>query len=255
MRTAGEAWSPRKCVAMMKQTWTSLRHVSILIVAIGLVPMAACGTESRVLFGRSGRAPLPSETTMPAAPPRDPEAYRGIRYRLVYQPGDSPSVESGGRPVPWLHSSVSAYRPVDGPAGPYFGYQEMFDGSRRMLWSFRLVEPPTPPQSPTPPPAPPAMVLTTAPPPAPGAAPGSAAAVAPPAAPPPPQAVGPAPLPLDPPRAVLDVVVLSDKNSRIQISCGVNPILIDGETGWRLNETTGRIDQADPASAVCPKDD
>lgn len=49
-------------------------------------------------------------------------------------------------------------------------------------------------------------------------------------------------------RAVLDVVAVS---GLIGVGCGADSVVIDGDNGWRLNRTTGRIEPIDPDDAAC----
>lgn len=46
-------------------------------------------------------------------------------------------------------------------------------------------------------------------------------------------------------RAVLDVVAVS---GLIGVGCGPDTVRIDGDNGWRLNRTTGRIEPIDPTT-------
>ena len=80
---------------------------------------------------------------MPAAAPDDPAAYRGVRFRIGRGPGGMPQVEAAGRALPWMRTSMG---PSYGSAtqdgnGPLFGYQQMADGRRRMVWFFRFLGP------------------------------------------------------------------------------------------------------------------
>ena len=233
----------------------------LVLLAVGLA-IAGCGTEPEGFAARSGTArtwaPLPEEVPMPSAAPHDPKAYRGVCYRMVHQPGGPGSVEVDGRPAPWLQSSAWAYTTVGGLDGPYFGEQQIFDGHRRMVWFFRLVEPPVPVYNPNPPPQPP--LATTAPPPRPGSTGPWATAGSPPPPPPPPpppEAVAAVPHPPDPPRAVLDVLVLPDgpPGSGFEWGCGPDPVVIVGDDGRRLNRTTGRIEPTNPDKPACPDKD
>ena len=193
----------------------------VMLIAVVVALASACGLEAEGRFAgqlrRTGPwAESPDEVPLPAAAPDDPATYRGLRFRMTHDTG-LPYVESGGRPVPWLHSPGGGYHSASlGPDGPFFGRQEVFDGRRRMLWFFRLVEPPISP-------------------------------------PPPPHRIEPGDVPPEPLLAVLDVLVLpGEPNSGYQMGCGVDEVVIDGDAGWRLNRTTGRIEPADPADAVCP---
>jgi len=196
---------------------------------------------------------------MPAAAPDDPEAYLGARYRIAGEPGGLRSVEAAGQPVPWLESSVWSYAPAGpGPDGPYFGHQQVYDGRRRMVWFFRLVEPPAPVYNPNPPPEP--LTGTTGPPTRPGS-PGPGPLPVPATAQPVPSAVPPAFEPVTPPpdprRAVLDVLVLppgAPQGSGIERGCGPDTVIIIGDDAWRLNRTTGRIEASDADAAACPDD-
>src|SRR5688500_17338651 len=95
----------------------------LMLLAVAIAAMAACGAESRswAPLPEEAWAPLPAETAMPAAAPDDPAAYRGVRSRMVSwlsnlrgggnfsldgRPLDNcgPTVESGGKTVPWLRS-------------------------------------------------------------------------------------------------------------------------------------------------------
>jgi hypothetical protein len=49
-------------------------------------------------------------------------------------------------------------------------------------------------------------------------------------------------------RAVLDGVAVS---GLIGVGCGPDSVVIDGDDGWRLNRTTGRIEPIDPDDAAC----
>ena len=231
------------------------------LLAAGLA-LAGCDGEPAGVANRWGPdrtwAPLPAERPMPGSAPDDPKAYVGARYRMVGEPGGSRSVEAAGQPVPWLESSAWGYAPA-GPGldGPYFGDQQVYDGRRRMVWFFRLVEPPAPVFNPNPPPAPP--MGTTGPPPRPGS-PALGRSTVPSTAPAPaepPRPYEPLPRPPDPPRAVLDVLVLpsdAPQGSGVERGCGPDTVFIVGDDAWRLNRTTGRIERTDADDAACPDD-
>ena len=76
---------------------------------------------------------------MPAAPPNDPMAYRGVRFRRV-DLYDGASVDSAGQVVPWLSASSGEMSGVD--VGMHFGDYLVLDGRRRMKWFVRQVDPP-----------------------------------------------------------------------------------------------------------------
>ena len=229
--------------------------VRLFLLAVGAATTAACQAGAGgFAAGDRAWAPLPEEAPMPAAAPDDPETYRGVRYRMA-NPHAGP-VEAAGRPVPWLESTIGEYTSVGRgwAPGPYFGYQNMNDGRRQMVWFFRLVEDPAPIFHPDPPrPVPP--LATTAPPPRPGS-PGSRAATP---APTPPASETPhagylPPRQPDPPRAVLDVLVLSGRTSGLRTGCGPDPVILDSGAAWRLDRVTGRIQPMDPDDATCPED-
>jgi hypothetical protein len=133
---------------------------------------------------------------MPLAAPDDPAAYRGVRFEMNAFRPVWPSVEAGGRAVPWLRMVPAGYTSAGGDL-------QVFDGRRWMVWFFRLLENP---------------------------------------------AVSPYP-----PMAVLDVLVLPGEpreDARPPISRGCGPdgdvVIVLGEDGWRLNDSTGRIGPFDP---------
>ena len=217
-----------------------------MLIALG-VATAACG------MGARSWAPLPEEVPMPAAAPDDPAAYRGVRFRTVHEEG-SRSVESDGQEVPWLSMPPSNWENAAEPGAPFFGYQQVLDGrQRRMVWFYRLLEPPVtlsplaPSATPTPP---------TRPAPGPGESARAAALKAPPP-PDPPQPVQPVATLANPEGAVLDVLILSNEpgSGRYETGCGPDPVIIDGDKGWRLNRTSGRIEPVDPADFACPDND
>jgi hypothetical protein len=211
-----------------------------MLIAVGAVALAGCraGLDDFADRDRSW-APLPEEMAMPAAAPDDPAAYRGVRSRIVEwvsarrdgslfcregRPVGScpPSVESGGKAVPWL-SSV----PVEHPNGSSpFGFQVVNDGRRWMVWFFRSVEPSN------------SMLVS-------------------------PSELGErVPLLRHPLVAVLDVHVLREgwrsAEGRWGWERGCGPdgynVIIEGDDGWRLNRSTGRIGRIDPDDADCPDD-
>jgi hypothetical protein len=55
--------------------------------------------------------------------------------------------------------------------------------------------------------------------------------------------------------AVLDVLELPGRiESGFRTGCSFDPVIIDGDHGWRLNQTSGLIEPVDPDMARCPKD-
>ncbi len=166
---------------------------------------------------------LPGEMPMPAAPPDDPGAYRGARFRAVDNALKPSVVESEGREVPWLKVSGGNVDACGGsqcttrPEHPYFGSAWVLDGRRQMVWFIRTVEPGV------------------------SCCPSRT------------QYVEPVAGPLV---AVLDVLVLPDVKSkgggRWERGCGPDEVIIVGDKAWRLNGTTGRIEPVDPDDAVCP---
>ena len=184
---------------------------------------------------------------MPAAAPDDPAAYRGVRTRMVEwlsalrdgrnfcldgRPLDScgPTVESGGKTVPWLRI-VPVQHPSD--LDP-FGFQVVDDGRRPMVWFFRSLEPPAFGSDwqlgtfPVPPSGQPETML----------------------------------LPRHPLVAVLDVHVLREgwrtADGRRGWERGCDPdgynVIIEGDDGWLLDRSTGRMVRIDPDDAECPDD-
>jgi hypothetical protein len=144
---------------------------------------------------------------MPAVAPDDPAAYRGVRFRIAQQPGEKPHVEAAGKPVAWMRTSIgpgygSATQEDD---GPLFGYQQMADGRRRMVWFFRFLGP----------------ALGTS----------------------------------EHEGAVLDVLVLpGEMESGFRSGCAFDPVIIQADDAWRLNQTSGRFESVDPDKVRCPKD-
>ena len=156
---------------------------------------------------------------MPPSAPDDPAAYRGVRFTTWFGKVAPFPVIAGGRTVPWLESSADQYGPVantdEFPDGPWFGRNEVWDGRRRMLWFFRLVEPlPTPPIHPSSHP------------------PGGERAV-----------LDVLTLPQDP------------ASNFEWANCGPDPVIIVDDDGWRLNRTSGLIEPTDPDDAACPEQD
>jgi hypothetical protein len=196
----------------------------VMLIAVGLASVA-CGMEAEGRFAGSLRtsgawAEPPAEVPLPPAAPDDPAAYRGVRFRVTHDTGP-PYVDSGGRPVPWVHPHGGGYTNAGMRAeGPYFGHQHVFDGRRRMIWFIRLVEAPVSP-------------------------------------PPPPEPIEPGQVPPEPLQAVLDVLVLPGQpSSSYSMGCSRNgdEVVIDGDAAWRLNRSSGRIEPVDPADAACPEE-
>jgi hypothetical protein len=157
---------------------------------------------------------------MPAAAPDDPAAYRGVRYRPGGQTPGVRCCEAGVPEMPWLRVFPSSLSTA-GRDGLFFGYQQVADGRRRMVWFFRLVEPLTPPPTATVPPL-------------------SGSSAEPPAA------------YREPLRAVLDVVALpGEPEQGLGVGCAPDPAFIVGKDGWRLNRTTSRAERIDPDDAEC----
>jgi hypothetical protein len=197
-----------------------------MLIAVVVAPASACGLEAEGRFAGLVRPAGPwaeplAEVPLPSAAPDDPAAYRGVRFRLAHDKVPM-SVESRGRPVPWLSPSGGGYTNAGMRAdGPFFGHQHVFDGRRRMVWFIRLVETPFSPA-------------------------------------PPPQQIASDQLPPEPLQAVLDVLVLpGEANSGYRMGCGGggDEVVVDGDVAWRLNRTTGRIEPFDPADALCPEGD
>ncbi len=177
---------------------------------------------------------MPDEVAMPTAAPDDPLAYRGVRLQVIEWTGAAgpgggpvvcrdgrpvgscpPSVETGGREVPWLRVVPGGYTLAGGP-DVYFGSAYAFDGRRWMEWFFRLLEAP----SPTPDP-----FLRVSP--------------------YPPMAV------LD----VLELAGEPREGSwRPGCGPKGDQVMIIGDEGWRLNRSTGRFTPIDPDDADCGDD-
>ena len=153
---------------------------------------------------------------MPAAAPDAPAAYRGVRYRPGGQTPGVRCCEARVEGASWLRVFPGSATDAGGAGGPFFGYEQVADGRRRMVWFFRLVEPPSPLPVASPDRVPP-----------------------------------PAPF-REPVRAVLDAVALpGEPEQGLGIGCGPDRVFIVGDDGWRLNRTTGRIEPVDPDDAEC----
>jgi hypothetical protein len=191
----------------------------LFLVAMGGAALAACGTDSDRSATQPGErswAPLPAEAPMPTAVPVDPATYRGVRYRPGGQTPGVRCCEARVEGTSWLRVFPSSAVDAGGTGGPYFGYEQVADGRRRMVWFFRLVEPP-----------PPLPVASRDP------------------------VAAPAPF-REPVRAVLDVVALpGEPEHGLGVGCGPDPVFIVGDDGWQLNRTTGRIEPVDPDDAEC----
>jgi hypothetical protein len=225
----------------------------LILLTVAAAVMGACGG----FVGSRSWAPLPAEVPMPVSAPDDPGAYRGARFRVDGIAWPPSVLETEGRPVPWLRASAGAWSSAT-PDGPWFGYQPVFDGRRRMVWFFRLVEPPVFPPLPAVAPTPPPLMATTAPPPRPGSVPPPVRGAPVPLPAPPPPSAPPEPvrIPPEPPRAVLDVLVLpGGPDATVQSGCGPDPAILDGGRAWRLNRSTGRFEAVRPRDVACPKDD
>lgn len=62
------------------------------------------------------------------------------------------------------------------------------------------------------------------------------------------------PLLPEPERAIVDAVVLSGgPECGSERGCALDGVILDGDDGWRLNETTGRFEPVDPDKVCCPK--
>ena len=191
----------------------------VLLVAVGAAPLVACGTDSdgsAVQPVERSWAPLPAEVPMPAAVPDATAAYRGVRYRPGGQTPGVRCCEARAEGTPWLRVFPGSAVDAGGAGGPFFGYEQVADGRRRMVWFFRLAEPlsplPVASSDPVPPPAP----------------------------------------FREPVRAVLDVVALAGEPEQgLGGGCGPDPVVIVADDGWLLNRTTGRIEPVDPDDAGC----
>jgi hypothetical protein len=121
-----------------------LRLRILVTLILGATALAGCGQGSQPddsdRWKRAGPwAEPPAEVVMPAAAPDDPGAYAGVRFRIGSKPDGMPQVEAVGQAVPYLQTSLG---PSYGSAGgPLFGYQQMADGRRRMVWFFRFIGP------------------------------------------------------------------------------------------------------------------
>lgn len=195
------------CVTPQRQ----LRRQVLAVSALAAMVLGGCGVEhdDSDRWRRAGPwADLPAETAMPVAAADDPAAYRGVRFRIGQKPGEMPHVEAAGKALPWMRTSIG---PGYGSAaqeggGPLFGYQQMADGRRRMVWFFRFVGP----------------ALGTS----------------------------------EHEGAVLDVLVLPGEiESGFRSGCAFDPVIIDGENAWRLNQTSGRFEAVSPNKVRCPRGD
>lgn len=186
-----------------------LRPHVLIALALCAATLAGCGEQQddSDRWRRAGPwAEPPAEKAMPAAAPDDPATYRGVRFRIGRHPDGMPRVEAAGRPVPWMRTSMgpSYGNATQNGTGPLFGYRQMADGRRRMVWFFRFLGP--------------ALVSEHE-------------------------------------GAVLDVLVLpGELEWGLRTGCAFDPVIIDGDDGWRLNQTTGRVEMVDPEKASCPKD-
>jgi hypothetical protein len=191
----------------------------LLLVAVGAAALTACGTDFNRFARQPGErswAPLPAEVPMPAAAPDDPAVYRGVRYRPGGQTPGVRCCEARMEGASWLRVFPGSAVDAGGASGPFFGYEQVTDGRRRMVWFFRLVEPPSPLPVPSPDPVPPPVPFR------------------------------------HPVRAVLDAVVLpGEPEQGLGGGCGPDAVIIVGDDGWRLNRTTGRIEPVDPDDARC----
>lgn len=190
----------------------------VMLVAVSTATLAGCGNGPRSFSDQDRSWALaPPEVPMPPAAPDDPSAYRGVRFRTVFNRAGGDSVETVGRVVPWLRAFSGSYTTADSGRA-FFGDQQVYDGRRHMMWFVRLVEPPAT--------APPPLSTEAGPPPG-------------------------------PQMAVLDVLVLHDgppELGRFRQGCGPDTVIIVGDNGWRLNRSTGRIGPIDPDDADCPDD-
>ena len=119
----------------------------VLLVAVGAAPLVACGTDSdgsAVQPVERSWAPLPAEVPMPAAVPDATAAYRGVRYRPGGQTPGVRCCEARAEGTPWLRVFPGSAVDAGGAGGPFFGYEQVADGRRRMVWFFRLAEPLSP---------------------------------------------------------------------------------------------------------------
>jgi hypothetical protein len=216
----------------------------VMLAAVGAAALAGCGEGPDRFADQRSWAPVPDQVRMPEAAPDDPAAYRGVRFRIIEWMGAGPgggptvcrdgrplgscppSVEAGGRDVPWLRVVPAGYSSaLAGPDGPYFGETSVFDGRRWMVWFFRLLEAPTPTPDPFigASPYPPIAVLDV----------------------------------LVQPGELREGALRWGCGPAFRTSWGPftrDSVIIVGDDGWLLNRGTGRIEPTDPDDADCPDD-